>query len=396
MRVVVAPDKFKGSLTAAQAAERMAAGVGRAVPGAEVLAIPMADGGEGTVAAALAAGWTAVSRVVTGPLGEPITAVYAVDAVDGGTAVVELASASGLASSAIEPVAALAATSRGTGELVADALDAGCERVLLGVGGSAGTDGGAGLLAALGARFLDARGDVLPDGGGALERLAQVDLTGLHPRLAEVAIVLASDVDNPLLGPNGAAAVYGPQKGADGPAVAALERGLARLVAVLEVTAGASVVAAAPGAGAAGGTGFGAMLLGARQRVGVDVVVELTGLTGAVAGADVVLTGEGSLDLQSLHGKTPVGVARVAAAAGVPVLAVAGRVTLPAAEVARAGFAAAAALTDLEPDLERCIADAGPLLERVTETLLAEHLSGTRHRAGASEDSRNGVRDTGL
>lgn len=367
MRVVVAPDKFKGSLTAVQAAERMAVGVRRAVPGAEVTAIPMADGGEGTVAAALAAGWTEVAATVTGPLGEPADARYAVD---GGTAIIELASASGLAMSEVEPAAALAATSRGTGELVAAALDAGCARVLLGLGGSAGTDGGAGLLAALGARFLDAGGQVLPDGGGPLERLAEVDLTGLHPRLSEVEIVLASDVDNPLLGPSGAAAVYGPQKGADRAAVATLERGLARLVAVLEAASGASTVAGAPGAGAAGGAGFGAMLLGARQRSGVDVLVEITGLAAAVAGADVVLTGEGSLDHQSLQGKTPVGVARVAAAAGVPVLAIAGRLALSEVEVAAAGFAAAAALTDLEPDVERCIALAGPLLERSTAQLM--------------------------
>jgi len=362
-RVLLAPDKFKGSLTAAQVAAHLAAGLRRAVPGVVTLELPVADGGEGTLDAALAAGFDAVDVVATGPLGAPVAARYARR---GATAVVEMAAVSGLALVDPSPATALAATSRGLGELVAHALDAGAREIVVGVGGSAGTDGGAGMLAALGARLAGGAGD-LADGGGHLHELVDVDLSGLHPALAETEIVLASDVDNPLLGDDGAAAVYGPQKGADPQTVAELELGLATWVDVLATVgvSGAQGRADLPGAGAAGGVGFACLLLGAVRRPGVAEVLTLTGFAERLAGVDLVVTGEGSLDRQSLHGKTPVGVAAAAAAAGVPTIAVCGRTTLAPDQAAAAGFAAVHALTDVEPDVARCIVDAGPLLELV-------------------------------
>lgn len=372
---MVAPDKFKGSLTAVQVAERVAAGFEagftRALaPGTAVdLAVervPVADGGEGTVAAALAAGWRPLTATVAGPTGEPVRATCARS---GDAAIVELAEASGLDLLPGGVLAPLAAGTRGTGELLLAALDDGAREVVLAVGGSASTDGGAGLLAACGARLLDERGEELPDGGGALAALERVDLAGLDPRLASVRTVLAADVDNPLLGPRGAAAVFGPQKGASPEDVALLETGLARFAAALSA-AGAPDARALPGAGAAGGTGLVALgVLRGRRRPGIDVVLELTRFAERAAGADLVVTGEGSFDEQSLGGKTPVGVALAAARLGVPVVAMSGRRALEERQWRAAGFAGAHALTDLEPEPARCIAEAGPLLERLAAGL---------------------------
>lgn len=385
MRLVVAPDKFKGSLTAPEVADSVASGARRADPAMEVVTVPVADGGEGTLDAVLAAGFESRTALVAGPTGEQIEAEFAVR---GDEAVVEMARASGLDLLPGDRKDPLGATSLGTGQLVRAALDAGCRRIVLGIGGSASTDGGAGLLQGLGARFLDEDGDELPPGGGALSRLASVDLGGLDGRLADTEIVLASDVDNPLTGPTGAAEVFGPQKGAAVEDVATLEAGLARLVQVLSAADGASATGGAPttagdalavpaadaatrpGAGAAGGVGFAAIALGAIRRPGVDVVLEVTGLASHLQGADAVITGEGSLDEQSLMGKTPIGVARAAAAAGVPVYAVCGRTTLSADEISDAGFAGARALSVLEPDPERSMTDAGPLLEQLAENLV--------------------------
>ena len=357
MRVVIAPDKFKGTLTAAEVAAAVAAGL---PTGTDVVQLPVADGGEGTAAAALAAGAVARTVRVTGPTGAPVDAVLALL---GDTAVVELAAASGLAVLPGGVPAPRTATSAGTGELVRAALDAGCSRVVLGVGGSACTDGGAGLLTALGVRLTDADGADLPPGGAALARLHAVDRAGLDPRLTGVEVVLATDVDNPLLGPTGAAAVYAPQKGAGPDDVAALETGLARWAAVLGGDPDL------PGAGAAGGVGFGALVvLGAVRRPGIDVVLDLVGFDAALAGADLVVTGEGSLDDQTLHGKAPAGVAARARAAGVPVVAVAGRCLLDAARLRSAGIRAAHALADLDPD--RCTTHPAELLTRLAPELL--------------------------
>ncbi|WP_448623745.1 glycerate kinase [Geodermatophilus sp. URMC 64] len=373
-RVVVAPDKFKGSLGAAGVAARVAAGLRAVVPDLDVRQIPVADGGEGTLDAAEAAGFRRVPVRVAGPTGDPLDGALAVR---GATAVVEMAAVSGLAVLPGGRPAALAATSLGTGRLVRAALDLGCREVVIGVGGSASTDGGAGLLVGLGARLLDAAGAELPLGGGALTRLARVDLAGLDVRLPGVRVVLATDVDNPLLGPQGAAAVYGPQKGATPADVEVLEAGLTRWVAALGAALGRRAVLAAeePGAGAAGGVGYACLAaLGAERRPGIDVVLGLTSFADALPGARFVITGEGSLDAQTRHGKAPAGVAATARAAGIPVVAVAGRCLLGGAELRAAGIDAAYALTDLETDVRRCMAQAGPLLERLGERIAHDRL----------------------
>jgi glycerate kinase len=285
--------------------------------------------------------------------------VDALLALDGGTAVLELATAAGLG--LLDRPAPLTAGTRGVGELVRHALDAGVRRIVLGIGGSATTDGGAGMLQALGVRLLDAEGAELPPGGGAVAGLDRIDPAGLDPRLAQVEFVVAADVDNPLTGPTGAAHVFGPQKGATPGQVAALDEALSRYGAVLARDLG-TVVATVPGAGGAGGTAAGALAVGARLVSGAGLVCDLVGLTAALAGADLVVTGEGSLDAQTLGGKAPAEVARRARAAGVPCVALAGRVELDAGQLAAAGFAAAHALTEVEPDLDRCLAEPARVL----------------------------------
>jgi glycerate kinase len=392
VRVVVAPDKFKGSLGAAHVAARVAAGLRAVVPDLDVQEIPVADGGEGMLDAAEAAGFRRVPVRVSGPTGEPLDSALAVR---GPTAVVEMAAASGLAVLPGGRPAALGATSLGTGELLRAALDLGCREVVLGIGGSACTDGGAGLLVGLGARLLDADGAELPLGGGALSRLSDVDLAGLDGRLAGVRLVLATDVDNPLLGPHGAAAVYGPQKGASPADVELLEAGLTRWVAALGAAIGVRALEGAhePGAGAAGGVGYACLAtLGAERRPGIDVVLGLTAFAEALPGARFVITGEGSLDAQTLHGKAPAGVAAAARAAGVPVVAVAGRCLLGGAELHAAGIDAAYALTDLESDVRRCIEQAGPLLERLGERIARDRLGGPPAGAPAGDGTRAGER----
>lgn len=377
MRIVVAPDKFKGSLEAADVVEHLAAGIRSVEPSATVVAVPVADGGEGTLDAAVGAGFLACPTTVTGPAGNPVEAGFAL--LDR-TAVVEMALASGLAALPVDedgaPVLdAGGATSRGTGELIRAALDAGATRIVLGVGGSACTDGGAGLLQGLGARLLDDEGAELGRGGAELARLARVDLTGLDPRVRDAQFVLAADVDNPLTGTNGAAAVFGPQKGADPGLVASLDAALTvfrdRLADALGPTA--LTAAGSPGAGAAGGVGYAALaVLGAQRRPGIDVVLEFVGLADRLAGADLVVTGEGSLDEQSLGGKTPLGVATTAHAAGVPVVAVCGRTTLDEETRRASGFVRTYALTELEPDPRVSMREAGRLLEQVGARLALE------------------------
>ncbi len=373
-RVLVAADKFKGSLTAVEVAERVTAGLRRVVPDLEVEALPVADGGDGTVAAAVAAGFERREVRVAGPLGDEVTAAFALR---DGTAVVEMAEASGLQRLPAGVFAPLTASTYGSGELLRAALDAGARTIVFGVGGSATTDGGAGMLSALGARFLDADGEPVPPGGGGLAELATADLSGLDPRLGEVELVLASDVDNPLTGPKGAPAVYGPQKGASPDDVAALDTALAHFAKVLEGPAGpkAAEYAASPGAGAAGGIGYGALLLGAAFRPGIEVMLDVLGFAPALDRADLVITGEGSLDEQTLHGKAPAGVAAAARAADKDVVAVCGRLALPPQVLGRAGFRRAYPLTDAEPDVAKCIAEAGPILERVAERIARDFLT---------------------
>jgi glycerate 2-kinase len=363
--VLVAPDKFKGSLTAAEVADAVIAGI-HAVADVEARALPVADGGDGTVAAAVAAGFARVDVPARGPTGQRITASFALS---GTTAIVELAEASGLHRLPDGVPAPLTASSAGTGDVLAAAVRAGARQVMLGLGGSACTDGGAGLLTALGARLRDRSGADLPPGGAALRDLDRLDLSGLDPALSDVDIVLAGDVDNPLLGPNGAAEIYGPQKGARPAAVRALAASLRRFAEVVGTDH-----ADHPGAGAAGGVGFAALaLLGATRRPGVEVLLDLLGFDDAVRGARLVITGEGRLDAQTLRGKAPAGVA--ARAGDVPVVAVAGRCDLPTTRLRAAGIDAVYPLTEVEPDPARCLTDAAPLLTTVSTRLAQEWLT---------------------
>lgn len=367
-RVLVAPDKFKGSLTAAEVAEALADGLVAGAPSWVIDRVPVADGGDGTVAAAVAAGWTPVPVETTGPTGLPVTSSYAVRE---STAVVELASAVGLVllpGGAPDP---LGASTFGLGTVVRHALEGGAREIIVGLGGSASTDGGAGLLQALGVRVLDADGRDVAPGGAALRHAARVDLTGLHPAARAAHFRLACDVDNPLLGPSGATAVYAGQKGAAAGQLVVLEDAMTRWAQVVRAATGRDDSRAA-GAGAAGGAAFGAIsVLGADIRPGIDTVLGLVDFRGRLAAADLVITGEGSLDAQSLHGKAPIGVATEARAAGIPVLAVCGRNQLSDAQLHSSGISAAYALADLEPDLHRSIGHAAELLRRIGRTIAA-------------------------
>lgn len=394
MRIVIAPDKFKGSLSAPEVCSHLEKGLQRAAGNnLEIVRIPVADGGEGTLDAAVGSGFTRRTATVSGPTGQPVDAEFAVR---GHEAVIEMATASGLAlvpnvrkGGRPDSADATTATSLGTGQLIRAALDAGCRRIVLGVGGSANTDGGAGLLQGLGARFLDARNNELPPGGAALANLHSIDFTHFEPRLVDTRFVLASDVDNPLLGAQGAAAVFGPQKGASTQDVDMLDAALARFVEVLAREIGFRAVKAAesPGAGAAGGVGYAAIAaLAATRRPGIDVVLEFTGLAERLAGADLVITGEGSLDEQSMLGKTPMGVARAASGQGVPVIAVCGRTTLEHGQAAAAGFEDVYALTELETDVNRCIAEAAQLLEQLGTQISGRLAAGRLARTPSTKE----------
>ncbi|MEO8422478.1 MAG: glycerate kinase [Actinomycetota bacterium] len=326
MRVLVAPDKFRGTLTARQAAEAVATGWRRTRPGDRLDLAPMADGGEGTMAALVDALHGEVMRAtVSGPREDSVEAAFGIaEAAEGRVAIVEMASASGLELLSASRRDPRLTTTRGTGELIAAALDREPIRLIVGLGGSATNDGGAGMAQALGVRFRDEQGREIAAGGVALAGLARVDSTGLDRRLRGVTCVAATDVDNPLTGPTGASAVYAPQKGASADDVVVLDRALAHLAAIVERDLGVDL-RDEPGAGAAGGLGFGLMaFLGAHVRPGVDVVSEALGLPSRMATADLVITGEGRLDAQSLRGKVPAGILRLGRELSVPVAIVCG------------------------------------------------------------------------
>lgn len=323
---VLAPDSFKESMTAKEVCQAMERGIQQINPAITCLHVPMADGGEGTMQSLVdATGGTLHTAVVRGPLGEEVTASYGITG-DGETGIVEMASASGLH---LVPAAArnpLLTTSYGTGQLITACLDRGVRKLLIGIGGSATNDGGAGMAQALGARLSDARGQELPPGGGALGKLARIDLSGLDSRLAAVSVEVACDVTNPLCGPLGASRVFGPQKGATPEMTLALDDHLRHYAAVVQAELGLDY-RETPGAGAAGGMGFGLMaFLGGRLARGIDLVIAYSGLEEKVRQADLVWTGEGSLDAQTAFGKTPLGVALVAKKHGKPVVALAGKV----------------------------------------------------------------------
>jgi glycerate 2-kinase len=324
MKIVIAPDSFKECLSAMAVAEAIEAGFKQLLPDATYIKLPMADGGEGTVQSLVDATGGHIEPVtVTGPLGLPVSAFIGLLG-DGQRAVIEMAAASGLHLVPPTQRNPLLTSSFGTGELILAALDRGITQLILGIGGSATNDGGAGMIQALGGRFLDARGDAIPLGGAGLAELATIDLQGLEPRLAGMSIEVACDVDNPLCGPTGASAMFGPQKGATPEMVAVLDANLAHYAACIEQASGKSV-RESPGAGAAGGMGAALLgLLNAELKPGIQIVIEALHLAQAVADADLVITGEGRIDSQTIHGKTPIGVALCAKHFGKPVIALCG------------------------------------------------------------------------
>lgn len=369
MRIVIAPDGFKECCTAVAAAAALAEGWRRVYPDADLRLVPMADGGEGTVEALVTStGGKRVTIRVCGPMGEPVDAAYGI--LGGGeTAVIEMSAASGLALVPPERRDPAAATTRGTGELMRHALDSGVRRIIVGIGGSATNDGGAGMAQALGCRLLDAAGQELPPGGEHLIHLAHIDVSARHPKLADCEVVVACDVDNPLCGPGGASYVYGPQKGADGVLIAALDAALRRYGEVIEAELGVPVLNV-PGAGAAGGLGAGLLAFAhGRLRPGVEVVAAACGLARHLEGADLVITAEGRLDRQSVHGKTPVGVARFAKAHGVPVLAVAGALGAGYHAVYACGVDAACSICPGPIPLAEAIRECDNHLRDTAETL---------------------------
>ena len=389
LRIVIAPDSFKGSLTAVEAAEAIARGVLSAMPDARPSIVPIADGGEGTVDAIVAgAGGRRITRRVSDPLGRPVDADFAVLA-DGRTAVVEAAAACGLELMAAEERDPLRATTYGVGELMLAALESGCSRIILGVGGSGTNDGGSGMLRALGAGFLDADGCDLPDGPAGLARLDHIDLSGWKWPRPGPEVILAADVRNPLCGPHGASMVYGPQK------FPSREHArpdlLAELDRSLEVLAQASAdvlgfdASGWEGAGAAGGLGFAAMaFLGASMRPGAELVLEMVGFEQRLGEADLVITGEGRIDEQTLYGKAVKRVCEAAARHGVPAAAVAGEVAADDELLQRIGLAAWTSIARGPTSLRQMQEEAAQLVERASADLIRWIMLGTafggRHR----------------
>ncbi|HLO04593.1 MAG TPA: glycerate kinase [Symbiobacteriaceae bacterium] len=369
MRIILAPDSFKGSMTAVEAAAAMARGVRQVYPAAEVVELPLADGGEGTVDALVrGSGGELVTLPVRGPLGGPVEASFGLLG-DGETAIIEMAAASGLLLVRPEQRNPGRTTTWGTGELIRAALDRGARQILVGLGGSATNDGGAGLLQALGARLLRADGTPIEPGGEGLLELDQIDLTNLDARLSAVDLVAACDVTNPLTGPTGASAVYGPQKGATPDQIERLDRALALFATVVARDLGRQV-AQTPGAGAAGGVGAGLLALGARLAPGIELAMSSLRFAERLAGATLVLTGEGRTDGQTLAGKVPLGVARQAARAGVPTIVISGAVTLDAEALHGEGVAALLSVTDGPCSLAEAMAAGPALLERATARAL--------------------------
>ncbi|MHC8320122.1 glycerate kinase [Pseudomonas sp. GB2N2] len=368
MKIVIAPDSFKDSLCAQGVADAIALGLAEVWPDAQLVKCPMADGGEGTVESILAACEGQLRRInVRGPLGTRVDAAWGW-LPHSHTAIIEMAEASGLQLVPVDQRDACNSSTFGTGELIRAALDEGAQRIILAIGGSATNDGGAGAMQALGVKLLDAQGQTLAPGGLALQQLFRIDLNELDPRLARVRFDIAADVDNPLCGPHGASAIFGPQKGASPEQVQQLDHALGHFAEhcahVLD-----NDVRDEPGSGAAGGLGFAAKaFLGAQFKAGVDVVAELVGLADAVKDADLVITGEGRFDAQTLRGKTPFGVARIARQHGVPVIVIAGTLGEGYQALYAHGIDAAFALASGPMSLEQACTEAPRLLrERASD-----------------------------
>jgi glycerate kinase len=371
MKIVIAPDSYKESLTALEVAIEIEAGFRAVFPDAEYIKLPMADGGEGTVAAMVAAtGGTLVEVYITGPLGEPVKACYGLTG-DRKTAIIEMAAASGLALVAPDLRNPLKTTTRGTGELIKAALDAGISHLIIGIGGSATNDGGVGMLQALGVRLLDQAGREIGFGGGQLANLDRIDISSMDTRLEACKIEAACDVNNPLTGPKGASAIFGPQKGATPEMVSQLDASLARYADLISRDLGVQVDTV-PGAGAAGGMGAALLaFFGAQLRPGIEIIIEAVGLEAHVRNADLVITGEGRIDSQTILGKTPIGVARMAKRYGKPVIGIAGCLASDAGVVHEYGIDAVFSVLSRAGSVEEALAHAAVNLRAASRNIAA-------------------------
>ncbi|MGG0738246.1 glycerate kinase [Niallia taxi] len=369
MKIVLAPDSFKESLSALQVAESIERGFKQVLPNAEYVKVPMADGGEGTVQSLVdATGGRIIKKTVTGPLGEAAEAFFGILGNEK-TAVIEMAAASGLHLVPATKRNPLLTTTRGTGELIAAALEYNVNHIIIGIGGSATNDGGAGMARALGARFLNSDGQEITEGGGALSDLAAIDLSSLDSRLAHVKIEVACDVDNPLIGPKGASAIFGPQKGATPEIVNQLDENLAHYAEIIEKDLGVKI-ADVPGAGAAGGLGGGLLaFMQAELKRGVDIVMEAAKLSDIIAGADLVITGEGKIDGQTIFGKTPIGVAKTAKKHGVPVIGIAGNIASDSDAVHEYGIDAIFSIIPGVVSLQEAFLHADEFVERTARNI---------------------------
>ena len=369
MKIILAPDSFKGSLTSLEVAAAMETGIKRVIPGAECIKIPMADGGEGTVRSLLdAAGGELISCTVKGPAGRRVTAEYGILA-DNRTAVIEMAAASGLSLVSGSSRNPLKTTTFGTGELMRHALDRGVETIILGIGGSATTDAGAGMAQALGAVFRDGAGRIIRQNGagGMLQNIESVDLQRMHPGLRHSRILVACDVDNPLSGKNGAAHVFAPQKGADAAMVKLLDNNLKHLAGVIKRELGVDVDKV-PGAGAAGGLGAGLLVFaGAELRSGIDIISKATSIESHLRTADLVFTGEGRVDFQTAFGKTPAGIARLAGKYGVPVIAIGGGLADDAGAAFKHGISGLEAAIARDMSLDQALANSEDYIANAAE-----------------------------
>ncbi len=379
MKIVIAPQSFKGSLSSREVADAMALGLRRVLRDAELVFLPMADGGEGTVDTLVSAtSGTLRQNVITGPLGDKVTASWGILG-DGTTAVIEMAAASGLTLVPPGRLNPMITTTYGTGELIRAAIEAGCRQMIIGIGGSATNDGGAGMAQALGVSLKDKQGNELPLGGTALAHLQHVDISNLDNRLASCKVTVASDVSNPLYGKQGASWVYGPQKGATEEMCRILDEALENYAAVIKHDLGIEV-ADIPGAGAAGGLGAGLIaFLGAELRPGIDIVCEAVDLSEHLKRADLVFTGEGRIDSQTVFGKTVAGVARRASIAGVPVIAIAGELAISNDELSKYNINAALSITPGPISLEESFANTSRLIAEAAERSLRLVLIEPRH-----------------
>lgn len=369
MKIVIAPDSFKESLTAEEVSAAIARGLRTVFSDAEIVEVPLADGGEGTVQALVAAtGGRIIEKKVTGPLGNSVTAFFGILG-DGKTAVIEMAAASGLHLIPLEKRNPLFTTTKGTGELILAALDEGVDHIIIGLGGSATNDGGSGMAQALGARLLDQDGKDLPPGGGFLRQLEKIDISRLDPRLTRVKFEVACDVTNPLLGEKGASRTYAPQKGATAEMVEVLEQNLARYASILVRDLGKDV-AAIPGAGAAGGLGAGLLaFLDVELKRGIDIVIAATKLEEKIKDARLVITGEGKIDGQTISGKTPIGVARLAKKYDIPVIAICGSIGHDAQSVYEHGIDAIFSILPEISALDVALEKAAEYLENTAHNL---------------------------